>query len=304
MKKGFLAMLVTLLFLCCAVDALANTVPATIDFSTSTLSDLAYVPPRYMRDNNIIYWMADGYVMIDTLNAAGEIIAVTWYIPSLDVGYKWQNGQWKDDITGELYTGPVPDYIARRVADLADHLQSAPSVPDGPTTDNPLGKLAIYKDGELVDYTGFETFEGAPFYFEHGVIRDDLAGVVKLDEVWYAFDHGRLMTDEMLVPFETGVFFFKDGVIDQSKSGLTLFNGERFAFAYGQFQPTANGAWMNINDGLWYYMVNGQFVAYTGLVPYDGAIFYFVDGQLAIGFNGVVTDADGVAYTIVGGQAQ
>lgn len=179
-----------------------------------------------------------------------------------------------------------------------------PSVKDGISTDNPLGKLAWYENGELVDYTGFETFDGALFYFEHGVIRDDLAGVVNLDGTWYAFDHGRLMQDEMLVPFESGVFFFKDGVIDTSKSGMVPFNGERFVFAYGMFQPTANGVWMDPITMKWYYVAAGQFYSITDVVPFDGAYFYFINGELATWFNGDVVGSNGVTYHIVGGQAQ
>ena len=179
---------------------------------------------------------------------------------------------------------------------------AAPFYPEEITLNNPLGKLAIYRNGEIVNYTGFAPFEGADFYFRRGVVWDELAGVKQVEGKWYAFDHGRLMREEMLVPFEGGVFAFRNGTIDESVGGLVTFNGEWFVFAYGMFQPSANGAWQNPNDGQWYYMVNGQWVKHTGLVPFNGALFYFMDGKLATGFTGVVRDANGVERQVVNGQ--
>ena len=76
------------------------------------------------------------------------------------------------------------------------------------STNNPLNKLAIYRNGQLVDYTGFAKFDGEDFYFVHGVIDETKTGVVKLLDTWYAFDYGRVMREDMMVPFEGGCSVF------------------------------------------------------------------------------------------------
>ena len=172
------------------------------------------------------------------------------------------------------------------------------------TINNPLGKLAVYNGDTLVDYTGFDKFEGADFYFEHGVVRDDISGPVQIGSTWYAFDAGRVMTEKMLVPYDGGVFAFNNGTLDTTQNGLVTFNGEQFVFAAGQFQPNVYGAWHDPLSGDWVYVWAGQFYNTTDLVSYDGAIFYFINGKLALDFTGVVTDFQGAAFNIVNGQAQ
>ena len=171
-----------------------------------------------------------------------------------------------------------------------------------PGTNNALGKLAIFDQNELVDYTGLAKYDGADYYFSHGVALTDLDGLVLLDGTWYAFTAGRLRTEEMFVPYDGGVFAFKNGMIDTSKNGLTVFNGEKFIFASGQFVPGVCGAWFDPLSGEWVYVWNSQFYDITDLVSYDGAIFYFVNGKLALNYRGTVKDFQGTVFNVVNGQ--
>ena len=183
------------------------------------------------------------------------------------------------------------------------------ATPIGPETGEPefdedLGRLIIRDEqGQVVYHTGFDLYQGARFYFQNGVQRKDVSGLVQIDDVWYAFDQGRVMEDEMLVPYDGGVFAFKDGTLDFSQNGLVTFNGEQFVFAAGMFQSDVFGAWLDPLSGDWVYVWYGQFYPITDLVSYDGEIFYFIDGKLALDFTGVVADFNGAEFNIVNGQA-
>ena len=185
----------------------------------------------------------------------------------------------------------------------------APETPPSPSgivvIDAALGKLVVTDEsGAVADFTGFDYFEGAAFYFEHGVVRDDISGPVQIGSTWYAFDAGRVMPEQMLVPYDGGVFAFNRGVLDTTQNGLVTFNGQQFVFAAGQFQPNVYGAWHDPLSGDWVYVWEGQFYDVTDLVSYDGAIFYFINGRLALDFTGVVNDFKGTPFNIVNGQAQ
>ena len=181
-------------------------------------------------------------------------------------------------------------------------MESEPLTVVAASLNNPLKKLAIYVDGKPLDYTGFAKFEGADFYFEKGVIRDDMDGLTMIDGVWYNMQDGRLNTGEGLVFFEGGTFAVKNGTIDESMDGLVPYNGEKFVFSHGQFQPDLCGAWPDHNSGEFVYIWYGQFYAITDLVSYDGQIFYFIDGKLALGYTGVVKDFNGTEFYIADGQ--
>ena len=173
--------------------------------------------------------------------------------------------------------------------------------------DNPFGKLAIYRNGELVNYTGFDKFEGSDFYFENGVQRDDLVGVVMINGVWYAMDHGRLMRDEMVVPFDGGVFYFRDGTVNTNANGLVPFHSTEgsgmFLFARGMFQRGVNGPWHDPYDGKWYYLAESRWVSWmTDIIPYNGELFFFREGVLAADYTGYVTGSDGTGYYVVCGR--
>ena len=170
------------------------------------------------------------------------------------------------------------------------------------TVDNPLGKLAILVGDAILDYTGFEKFEGADFYFEHGVVRDDMNGLTMIDGVWYNMDAGRVNTDEGLVFFEGGVFYVRGGVIAYDMDGMVPYDGEWFVFSNGQFQPQVYGAWPDHRSGRFVYIWGGQFYPITDLVSYDGQIFYFIDGYLATDFVGIVKDFKGTEFYVAYGQ--
>ena len=176
---------------------------------------------------------------------------------------------------------------------------------NGCNTNNRLGKLAWFVNGELrEDFSGFVRYNGAAFYLDHGVLFEALMGPALVDGVWYAFDAGRVMPEEMLVPYDGGVFAFKNGTLDTSRNGLVEFNGEKFVFALGQFQSEVFGAWLDPLSNRWVYVWYGQYYEITDLVSYDGEIFYFIDGELATNFTGVVEDFQGTQYHVVNGQVQ
>lgn len=224
-----------------------------------------------------------------------------------DMTHHWQ----ACDVCGDMLEGPYahtpsaenPAVCAECGGSMVISLEGADV-----SLNNPLGKLAIYRDGQLVDYTGFAKFEGADFYFVHGVIDETKAGVVRLLDTWYAFDHGRVMMGEILVPFEGGVFFFRDGTLNTNATGLIPFSTAEgsgwFVFSGGQFQPGVNGPWRDPYDGIWYYVVESEWKRITDVVPYDGAKFYFREGKMATDYTGYVTASDGIQYYVSNGQVQ
>ena len=225
------------------------------------------------------------------------------------VGYRFDVAtHWRQCSCGQVQTerephGTSPDVEGWCPVCECDYGgQTSDDYENGRNTNNRLGKLAWYKDGELVDFTGLSSFNGALFYFEHGVARDDLMGPVQINGVWYAFDAGRVMEQEMLVSYDGGVFAFKNGTIDRSKHGLVTFDGEQFVFAYGQYQANVYGAWNDPTSGDWVYVWAGQYYETTDLVRYDGEIFYFINGKLALDFTGVVKDFKGTEFNVVNGQ--
>ena len=226
-------------------------------------------------------------------------------------GYRYDIlSHWKQCACGEAQSEKEPHTTSPDIAgwcpvcDFSYDAETSDEYENGRNVNNRFGKLAWFADGELVDFTGMSSFEGAMFYFEHGVVRDDLMGPVQIDNVWYAFDAGRVMTQQMLVPYDGGVFAFHNGVLDTSQNGLVTFNGEQFVFAGGQFQADVFGAWHDPISGEWVYIWNGQYYEITDLVSYDGEIFYFVDGRLALDYTGPVQDFQGVTHNVVNGQVR
>ena len=71
--------------------------------------------------------------------------------------------------------------------------------------------------------------------------------------------------------------------------------------AAGRILREVNGLIQDPNTGLWYYVAAGQVADYTGLVLYDGAWFYVVNGELATGYTGPVV-YDGSTFNVVNGQ--
>ena len=182
--------------------------------------------------------------------------------------------------------------------------ETAAPVAGSATLNNDYGKLAILDDrGELVDYTGFSGFEGADFYFEHGLLRDDMDGLTLIDGTWYNMQQGRFNTADGMVFFEGATFLVKGGVIDETQSGLIEYDGQRFVFSYGQFVSSLCGAWPDPISGRFVYIWAGQFYPITDLVSYDGQVFYFIDGYLATDFVGTVYDFNGTPFNIIYGQA-
>ena len=171
------------------------------------------------------------------------------------------------------------------------------------TLHNAYGKLAIVDaNGKLVDYTGFEKFEGADFYFEHGIIRDDMDGLTLINGTWYNMQQGRFNTADGMVFFEGATFLVRGGVIDETQSGLIEYDGQKFVFSYGQFVSSLYGAWPDPISGRFVYIWAGQFYPITDLVSYDGQIFYFIDGYLATDFVGTVYDFNGTPFNVIYGQ--
>ena len=164
------------------------------------------------------------------------------------------------------------------------------------------GKLGIYNGNNLSDYTGFAKFEGADFYFEHGIIRDDMDGLTLINGTWYNMQQGRFNTADGMVFFEGATFLVKGGVIDETQSGLIEYDGQRFVFSYGQFVSSLYGAWPDPISGRFVYIWAGQFYPITDLVSYDGQIFYFIDGYLATDFVGTVYDFNGTPFNVIYGQ--
>ena len=84
-------------------------------------------------------------------------------------------------------------------------------------------------------------------------------------------------------------FYLSDGVLDTTRTGIVMYDGGRFMIALGRILREANGLVQDPNTGRWYYLAAGQTADYTGLVQYDGAWFYVIDGELAVNYTGWVS---------------
>ena len=286
--------------------------------------------PAYEGDKG--FDMVDLYINYNANHGFDEVYIVRTYISNkfgdrgklISEAFDWISGtdSWvkkygTDEIQQEEAFDPAEYWEQLGGFDPSDYeiygswTAAAPSAPEDPSTpttdsatlDNAYGKLAIIDaNGNLVDYTGFEMFEGAVFYFEHGLIRDDMEGLTLIGGTWYNMQQGRFNTADGMVFFEGATFLVKGGVIDETQSGLIEYDGQRFVFSYGQFVSALYGAWPDPISGRFVYIWAGQFYPITDLVSYDGQIFYFIDGYLATDFVGTVYDFNGTPFNVIYGQ--
>ena len=244
-------------------------------------------------------------------DAAGNMAEAVYWTDlsggSWRTSYRWQFDQQAWQSAGGETVAGLPAFdaaaYALKVIYAGEELPEPTEKPYRVTLDNPYGKLAVMLGDMLLDYTGFEKFEGADFYFEHGLLRDDMDGLTLIDGTWYNMQQGRFNTADGMVFFEGATFLVKGGVLDETQSGLIEYNGQKFVFSYGQFVSSLYGAWPDPISGRFVYVWAGQFYPITDLVSYDGQVFYFINGYLATDFVGTVYDFNGTPFNIIYGQA-
>ena len=114
-----------------------------------------------------------------------------------------------------------------------------------------------------------------------------------------------------LIQDEDGVWrLYKDDKVDETFTGIYEYNGGEFYLAKGVLQNKANG--LNLVNGTWYFLSQGQvqrkdgFAEYdknwfmidngeldkdaNGLYPYDGGVFLFAAGRLRTDVSGLWQD--------------
>ena len=156
-----------------------------------------------------------------------------------------------------------------------------------------------------VDFTGFAPYEGGLFYVSGGDVVTSVNGL-KLDPndpaTWYFCANGQVQTQYSgLAEYGGEWFYLENGKLNTTRTGIVEYNGGRFMIAAGRILREVNGLIQDPNTGLWYYVSAGQVADYTGLVMYDGAWFYVINGELALSYTGPV-EYDGATFNVVGGQ--
>ena len=155
------------------------------------------------------------------------------------------------------------------------------------------GIYRVYKNGVFNPVTGFIQYEGALFYVQSGVMDSSVNGL-KNDpnnpSIWYFCSGGQVQAQYSgLAEYSGEWFYLSDGVLDTTRTGIVMYDGGQFMIALGRILREANGLVQDPNTGRWYYLAAGQTADYTGLVQYDGAWFYVIDGELAVNYTGWVS---------------
>ena len=164
-------------------------------------------------------------------------------------------------------------------------------------------KVSFYeKDILQKDMTGIYEYNGGMFFVTDGTIDNGANGLNLFDGTWYFLANGQFQSAyDGFAEYDGHWFMIENGMLDESANGLYDYNGGKFMFAAGKLRNDVSGLWQNPVDGEWYYLADGQVVSHTGVVEYDGAFFYVVNGKLASGMNGTVK-YDGETFEVVAGQ--
>ncbi len=156
-----------------------------------------------------------------------------------------------------------------------------------------------------VDFYGFATYEGGLFYVYKGDVVTDANGLVNDPNNpadWYFCANGQAQLQYSgLAEYGGEWFYLENGKLNTARVGIVTYDGGRFMIAAGRILREVNGLIQDPNTGLWYYVAAGQVADYTGLVQYDGAWFYVINGELATGYTGPV-EYNGATFQVVNGQ--
>ena len=151
------------------------------------------------------------------------------------------------------------------------------------------GVFRLYKDGALDTQTfGIVEYNGGRFFVANGTIVNATGLKQDGEGKWYYCANGQVADYTGLALYDGAWFFVTDGILDTAKSGIVEYDGGRFMLAAGSILRNANGLIQDPVDGNWYYVAAGQVAEYTGLVEYDGAWFYVINGRLAVEYTGEV----------------
>ena len=155
----------------------------------------------------------------------------------------------------------------------------------------------------MTSYTGMVNFEGGKFFVRNGILDTKVNGVQSPDaKNFYFFSLGRICSEYSgLAEYDGHWFVVENGVFQLGYNGLYSWNGGTFWVAAGQ--KTDVDGLVQTEKG-WLYFEDGCVMAHTGLVSYDGEIFYVVDGKLQENFTGTVKDFNGTEFSVVNGMVK
>ena len=249
-------------------------------------------------------------------------------------GSNWVHGViWMDMTTGDNIT-PESVFVEGHVYRIGFSLEpkagytfkdnSGNVVTPGTINGQPVSETYAYFDGTVayryvfpetpasgsghlfpVDFYGFMEYSGGLFYVYQGDVVTDANGLVNDPNNpadWYFCSSGQAQLQYSgLAEYGGEWFYLENGKLNTTRTGIVEYDGGRFMIAAGRILREVNGLIQDPNTGLWYYVAAGQVADYTGLVLYDGAWFYVVNGELATGYTGPVV-YDGSTFNVVNGQ--
>lgn len=159
-------------------------------------------------------------------------------------------------------------------------------------------------DGSMADYTGIYTYKGEKFFLKGGVVDKTVSGVqMPSSGTWYVFDKGWVVSSATgFITYGDQAFVCENGALKVGYNGLYDYNGGKFLVSEGRWRKDING--LTLVGNTWYYMREGMIQKDTGLVSYDGAIFYIKDGVLASDYTGVVKDFNGTPFNVYKGMVR
>ena len=103
---------------------------------------------------------------------------------------------------------------------------------------------------------------------------------------WYASD---ALTDYTgFQATDKGIFYFNKGILDTSVLGVKEYNGAKFLASDGKLRTDLNGVVvMGVQEAYW--VAAGKIATdFTGIQPYGGSAFYFVNGKIDFTKTGTV----------------
>ena len=148
-------------------------------------------------------------------------------------------------------------------------------------------------DGEVYSVRDLKEGEsGSWMYLADGMVQTQYMGLADYDGEWFYMEGGKIV----------------NGVDVDRKMPLVVYNGAAFYVSTDGHIPLDYTGLVDVSyrSGLidytnWVYLVSGQITDYSGMIEFDGSLFYLEDGVVQCYYTGWV-EFGGQNYYVVNGQ--
>ena len=154
-----------------------------------------------------------------------------------------------------------------------------------------------YVEDGVVDfgYTGLAAVDGVLYYISYSKVSTN-TGLYKFNGIWYYFVEGAVdYTYTGLVKNSAGWWYVEDSIVDFDYTGLVEYNGS-YWYVYNSNVKFVTGLYKI--DGTWYYISNGAAAfSFSGIVSNSAGSWYVEDGIVDFGYTGLI-EYDGILYYV------